>query len=760
MEEASCEKTDETIQNDVEYHEDVEYDLKDCYYDKISVIMANFPGKPQVAQIEDFVKEIIPGNKTSFKIITKLKKSEKVFSGYLFIHFSDLEEADKFCNQDYYFQEKRIDCRVLDNHSSFMERVQQNLQNPTKILIEGIPKNFNKNDVKNCVLKFGSIEEVVMTASQNKQFNNAYVKFTNSQTAKHCVQIRELKLKKGPVFRLSYAKPKFSTYMFKKVHPLIAEKLKTVIRKKDEYDPKVFNKLGDYIKNMKNWKDADNIKLGDIPSEVQKMSNEFELMNAERFLQNNLYRNQEAPQENYLENLVHATSQKRQAQASILQCPYFNRTLSKESNAFILDNKNKVPIYQNGQNPQNETNYHNYEDYSTYQINNTQQNHGYNTEDINHNQSYSDYQNNEMQYYNSYLPNSSYQDCQQMQPPVHIQNQYDYEYSKEAPRNDSQQQNYGNIVEHNYIENNDKNCYETNNFYENCNNTDYLNYGYENNNLYYEKKSDLVENDKDHNNEQDLHQQYSKDYNQNSEYTQYCQNYNDIVDNQYTGQNNEQNNSENYYGYYNQNYVPEECSYYPRENTNDKLPDSNKDLDKPINKPCSSEKDLTYENHEGYYYGQVEIDYNKPTNVIDSIKKQEETSEGYQIPILSADSAQYEIKDNHCPIPTQSLYENDQDKKLDRANENSRKEDLNLFLQENITDNLQNSTLQKCSDNNIPLKNREKSNEDSFQRLSSNDYTTDMKFYNQTEFYRHEPLNNYDQDLNLNRGLENTEQNE
>lgn len=115
------------------------------------------------------------------------------------------------------------------------------------------------------------------------------------------------------------------------------------------------------------------------------MSNEFELMNAERFLQNNLYRNQEAPQENYLENLVHATSQKRQAQASILQCPYFNRTLSKESNAFILDNKNKVPIYQNGQNPQNETNYHNYEDYSTYQINNTQQNHGYNTEDINHN---------------------------------------------------------------------------------------------------------------------------------------------------------------------------------------------------------------------------------------------------------------------------------------------------------------------------------------------------------------------------------------
>lgn len=270
-------------------HNTFDASCQSSFQEKISVMLTGFPNDIEISEVEIYMNNLVPnGNYTQ---IEETYKHYQKFSGHLFVHFQNVENALIFCKGKYSFYGKELNCRALDGFSNNLNRFVEDLKYPTRVFVQGIPLKFIRNDVKICFLKFGKIEEVVLILATNKNSNNAYIKFANHVSAKYCAEEEFLYLKKGPVFELSYVVPKYSPHVPEYIEPAIAEYAAKIACGKIYYIPEHFINLDNYLKLNRCVE-----KLEDIPV------NHFEEIQKEISLEHLAKPNEEIPEDTKLED--------------------------------------------------------------------------------------------------------------------------------------------------------------------------------------------------------------------------------------------------------------------------------------------------------------------------------------------------------------------------------------------------------------------------------------------------------------------------
>ena len=217
----------------------------DSIFARISVLLAGFPTDATTSNVEKYMKQIAPDNKCS--IIKRKKYTIEDFRGFVFVHFDDLRHATDFNQKSHSYQGKQQDCKLLHNHDNFINESIDNTKNPIKVHIEEVPTGLTKEDLLDIFEKFGVIKELIIVTKENRAKNCVYITFDNHQSAKYCVDMKEFQLKDGDALQIFYAKPKFSSHMMQKIHPMLAKYQKKVQHGLMAYNPKEFSDLHNFI---------------------------------------------------------------------------------------------------------------------------------------------------------------------------------------------------------------------------------------------------------------------------------------------------------------------------------------------------------------------------------------------------------------------------------------------------------------------------------------------------------------------------------
>lgn len=222
--------------------------LDNCF-EKISVLVADLPQNIEISIIEEYQKSILPDE--NFSVIYKKNISNQKSRGFAFIHFDEIKKAEAFISKDYFYDGKKLDCKILSDNNSYIEENLYQLRNPQKVYAEGIPKKITVGKLKETMSSFGQIGDI--TPIENKCGNSydSYITFENSESAKSCVKSNRMVLSCQSEISFCFARPRFSNYMIKKIHPIQGIYIKKIKHSQMSYFPEDFIKVEDSLLEQK-----------------------------------------------------------------------------------------------------------------------------------------------------------------------------------------------------------------------------------------------------------------------------------------------------------------------------------------------------------------------------------------------------------------------------------------------------------------------------------------------------------------------------
>ena len=160
-----------------------------------------------------------------------------MFRGFQFIHFKSMKDAKNFVGKNFYFGGKQLDCKISIDHDDFTTNSLKNIREPKKVVAENLPVNISKNDVKKLFSRFGMVEEAILTPAQEDQFQNAFITFHTYKSAVECIQEKQILLDDDKITDVKFAKPKFSSYMLKKIDPIQSSYIFMIMKERINFDP-------------------------------------------------------------------------------------------------------------------------------------------------------------------------------------------------------------------------------------------------------------------------------------------------------------------------------------------------------------------------------------------------------------------------------------------------------------------------------------------------------------------------------------------
>ena len=244
----------------------------------ISVLIAGFPPETAIKDVRDFLLKIAFNQKS-----TVIRGPKNSFRGFLFVHFKQMKSAQNFADKSYYFGDKQLDCKISINHNDFTIDSLQNIREPKKIIVGKLPQTLQKQDIARNFNKYGEIEEIIIVNATNDEFCNAFITFENYKDSKTCINEKQVYLITGEVVNVSYAIPKFSNYMLKKIDPGVRFYITLLKKEIIPFDPEDFIHLYDEIiqrdnseKQLEDFYKRFGIDYLEIKNELQKKSSSNE----------------------------------------------------------------------------------------------------------------------------------------------------------------------------------------------------------------------------------------------------------------------------------------------------------------------------------------------------------------------------------------------------------------------------------------------------------------------------------------------------
>lgn len=209
-----------------------------------SVFISGFPPKSNVKKIEEFI--INDCKLHQFKL--RLGKSNK-FSGYCFLFFKSMKEAENFTMKPLVFEGKTLNSKVSMDQESYIINKLEEARSPCKIFVDSIPKYLDKEKLNTILLKYGAIEILEYVNKEEKPINIAYVTFKDTKSAKNCVETKIVYSDRDVNIFAYYSKPNFTKHMLIKLHPVLKQYLVDVRKGKVQYNPsklaRIYDKLVD-----------------------------------------------------------------------------------------------------------------------------------------------------------------------------------------------------------------------------------------------------------------------------------------------------------------------------------------------------------------------------------------------------------------------------------------------------------------------------------------------------------------------------------
>lgn len=214
---------------------------------QVSVLVAGFPKESLLSEIRDFISEV-----SKRKKFTVLKGKKNKFRGLVFVHFTDIEEANEFVKKSLFYGDTLQDIKVALDHDDYIEQSLESIRNPKKVFIEDLPKCFEKNNVESIFEKYGEIEELVLIEKCKKGNQMAFITYKDSSSAKTLCDLKQISTGNNILLDVNYARPQFSPYMMQKIDPIFKEYLKSVKKEIIPYDPQDFIHIEDKLSHINN----------------------------------------------------------------------------------------------------------------------------------------------------------------------------------------------------------------------------------------------------------------------------------------------------------------------------------------------------------------------------------------------------------------------------------------------------------------------------------------------------------------------------
>ena len=89
---------------------------KPNYNNRISVLLAGFPENTKLNHVENYLDSI-----SGDREYTTIKKNNKKFRGFAFIHFDSKEEAEQFICKELRFEGKLLDYKLSESHNEYLQ---------------------------------------------------------------------------------------------------------------------------------------------------------------------------------------------------------------------------------------------------------------------------------------------------------------------------------------------------------------------------------------------------------------------------------------------------------------------------------------------------------------------------------------------------------------------------------------------------------------------------------------------------------------
>ena len=120
-----------------------------------SVFISGFPRNSEAKEIESFVDNL---HKESYTC----KKDEKgTFKGYLILHFSSYNKANKFLKKPIFYKEKKLSVKICESAKDHLKENLINALMPKKLFVYKINKKIKREDLQKFFQKFGDVQECI-----------------------------------------------------------------------------------------------------------------------------------------------------------------------------------------------------------------------------------------------------------------------------------------------------------------------------------------------------------------------------------------------------------------------------------------------------------------------------------------------------------------------------------------------------------------------------------------------------------------------
>ena len=469
-----------------------------CCDEKISVLLTGFPENTKLENVENYLIQINNGRQ-----YTIIKKNRSKFRGFVFIHYDSREEAENFISKELRFEGKLLDYKLTVNHNDYLQDCLRELTQPKKIFVKGIPKHYSKLDIECVFKKFGGIEEVVIIKKSSRKINSSFITFSEFQFAEDCVNNN---LSENLDLAISYANPKFSSFMLYKTNDIIKDIIEEIRQGTRIYDPKDFGKI------LKEYEQAYQHFNLTKDNKNQTLSTNFD--------SKNVISQSKADIENKMKILKNQSQQRLDAK--------------QQAHSYDLEQNNKIAYSQNDNNLYQQKLAHNIEKWQDLgNLLGPQNNNSVNYDNLQQKQYHDTGRNYNDNLYNCYEHDYS---KQQQLPIENIKSRYeDYNYTDSQYLSDNYENYYDSQYQQDYYksqyyspenqyQNVEQNCYQANNKnsenYGNSYRPEFSNYGYKSTNV------DIKQDQNDYNNYQ-INNNFQIPSNEESEKHSHCyQNYN------------------------------------------------------------------------------------------------------------------------------------------------------------------------------------------------------------------------------------------